>query len=47
MALADRQIKSSLKTRNKNKNTYRISISKNSMTRVHELVMPHLHPHYP
>ncbi len=36
-------IKSTLKIRNKNKNSYRIRISKTSMDRVIALVKPHIH----
>ena len=44
--LAEWNIISTLKIRNKNKNTYRIRISKKSIPRVRELVMPHMHSHY-
>lgn len=44
--LAESGIISTLKTRNKDKNTYRIRISKKSIPRVRELVMPHMHSSY-
>ena len=37
-------IKSTLKVRNKVNNTYRIRISKHSMTDLIKLVSPHMHP---
>ena len=42
--LADMGIKTTLKIRNKEKDTYRIRVSKLSMPLVRELVTPHMHP---
>lgn len=39
-------IKSTLKIRNKSKDTYRIRISKTSMPLVREIVRPHMHPDF-
>lgn len=44
--LTESGIISTLKIRNKDKNTYRIRISKKSIPRVRELVMLHMHPSY-
>ncbi|MBW5719172.1 hypothetical protein GQQ29_26440 [Klebsiella pneumoniae] len=44
--LANLGIKATLKVRNRDKDTYRIRISKKSMPLLRELVIPYMHPSF-